>query len=561
MRTRFIPAFAASMALAAGAPLAAQSYQGAGGSTAADETSGDDAGEAGSGRGSRRLVIAPYVEVSQIGVWEFAPGNDAVTYTQLAAGVDATLAGRNNGATVSLRYERNIGYGDASDSDTLTGVARGYATIIPQALTMEAGALAARTRVDDNGTNVFNPLSGNDDSTETYSAYIGPNLNMRAGDVQVQGSYRLGYTRVDSPDVVPGAGLANVEIFDESVTHDAQLRAGTQPGEPLPVGVGVGAGYFQEDVNNLDQRVVDSYARGDVTIPVSPTLAVVGGIGYEDVEVSGRDALRDGAGNPIVGSDGRFVTDSASPRRIAFEADGIIWDVGVVWRPSSRTQLQASFGRRYDSDTFYGSFAWQPDRRSSVGIAVYDRISGFGGRLTNSLAGLPTDFDVIRDPVSGDIIGCVNTVDGSSCLDGILGSARSSIFRSRGVTASYSRRVGNMTAAIGAGYDRRNFFAAPGTVLAAANGVIDESYYITGSVGGATSSRGTFTVTTYANWFESGNAVDGDVFALGSSAAYNHQLTRGLSARAAVALNYLDNELTAEDFKTASALVGLRYDF
>ena len=555
MRTRFIPAFAGAVALASGAPLAAQSYEGAGAS--AD----DEVTDSGAGTASRRIAINPYVEVSQIGVWELSPGNDAVTYTQLAAGVDATLAGRNNGATVSLRYERNIGYGDAADSDTLTGIARGYATVVPNALTVEAGALATRTRVDDNGSNVFNPLNGADDTTETYSVYAGPTLNTRAGDVQVQGSYRLGYTRIDSPDFVPGAGAQNIDVFDESVTHDAQLRAGTQPGEPLPVGVGVGAGYFQEDVNNLDQRVIDSYVRGDVTIPVSPTLAVVAGVGYEDVEISGRDALRDGAGNPIVGADGRFVTDGNSPRRIAFEADGIIWDVGVVWRPSARTQLQASFGRRYDSDTFYGSFAWQPDRRSSVGIAVYDQISGFGGRLTNSLAALPTQFDVIRDPVSGDIIGCVNTVDGSGCLDGILGSARSSVFRSRGVTASYSRRVRSMTASISAGYDRRNFFAAPGTVLATANGVIDESYYITGSVGGAVGPRGNFTVTTYANWVESGNAVDGDVFALGSSAAYSHQLSRGLSARAAVALNYLDNELTTEDFKTASALVGLRYDF
>ena len=82
-----------------------------------------------------------------------------------------------------------------------------------------------------------------------------------------------------------------VDLFDDSVSHSANVRAGTRPGQPgLPVGLGVGAGYYQEDISNLDQRVRDAYVRGDVTVPVTPTLAVVCGAGIEDVEVSSRDA-------------------------------------------------------------------------------------------------------------------------------------------------------------------------------------------------------------------------------------------------------------------------------
>ena len=73
-------------------------------------------------------------------------------------------------------------------------------------------------------------------------------------------------------------------------------------------------------------------------MPVTPSLSLVGGVGYEDVEVSSRDALRDINGDPVLGSDGRIVTDEGSARQIAFEADGLIWDAGVVWRPSRRTQ-------------------------------------------------------------------------------------------------------------------------------------------------------------------------------------------------------------------------------
>ena len=484
-----------------------------------------------------------------------------VTYTQIAAGVDASINGRNNGGSVSLRYERNFAHQNSgADSDTITGIARGYATIVPRVLTFEAGALASSTRVDSQGRSVFNPIVDDDLSTQTYSVYAGPNLTARAGDVEIEGNYRIGYTRVDGPDFAVAGGQP-ADLFDDSVTHSARIRAGTQPGEPLPIGVGVGAGYYQEDVSNLDQRVRDAYVRGDVIVPITPTLAFVAGAGVEDVEVSSRDAVRDAAGNPVIGSDGRFVTDEAGPRIIAYEASGLIWDVGVVWTPSSRTQLEARFGHRYDSETFYGSFSWQPSSRSNFQLGVYDGIQGFGGRLNNSLAALPTDFTVTRDPVTGELTGCVNTLDGTGCLDGLLGSVRSSVFRGRGVVASYSRQVGRVTANIGVGYDRRRFICAPGTVLALADGIVDESFYLTAGVAGPIGDRANYTINTFASWFNSGAANTGDVRAIGSSASYTQEVFRNLSARAAVAISMLDSDVAPDNFTTASALLGLRYDF
>lgn len=539
-------------ALALGSPLHAQSYEGEG---ASKEESVNEASL------PRRTEINPYIEASQIVGWQFSPVDDTVTYTQLAAGIDAAIVGRNNGATLSVRYERNFAWGEgSSDSDTVTGLARGYASIVPRVLTVEAGALASRTQVSGNGASVITPIIDDDFTTKTFAAYAGPTLQTTAGDVAVSANYRIGYARVDGPDAITGGGAA-VDVFDESVTQSASVRAGTRPGQPLPVGVGVGAGFFQEDVANLDQRVRDAYVRGDVTVPVTASLAVVAGAGVEDVEVSSRDAVRDAAGNPVIGPDGRFVTDPNSPRRIAYDAEGLIGDVGVIWRPSRRTSLEAHFGHRYDSETFYGSFSWQPDSRSNLGIGVYDGISGFGGRLTNALAVLPPDFEIIRDPVTGEITGCVSPVGQANCLGALLGSVRSAVFRGRGVAAAFSHRVGRLTAAIGTGYDRRSFIAAPGTVLAAANGVVDESYYISGNVSGPVGARGSFTVNSYANWFDSGVAATGDVFAIGSSASYSQQLYRNLSGRAAVAINMLDSELAPDDVRTATALVGLRYDF
>ena len=554
MKTPYLASAATAVALFGAAPLQAQSYQGA------DSGSAGSAAEGASTSGGR-TSIDPYIEANSLASWQISPGSDVLTYTQLAAGVDASIAGRNNGGSVSVRYERNFAHqSNGADSDTITGVARGYASIIPRVLTVEAGALASSTRVDAQGRSVINPIVDDTLSTQTYSAYAGPTLQTRAGDVEVNANYRIGYTRVDSPDFITATGTA-ADLFDESVSHSASVRAGTRPGQPLPVGLGVGAGYYQEDVSNLDQRVRDAYVRGDVTVPVTPTLAIVAGAGIEDVEVSSRDAVRDAAGNPVIGDNGRFITDEASPRIIAYEASGLIWDVGVVWSPSSRTQLEARFGHRYDSETFYGSFSWRPSSRSSLQIGVYDGIQGFGGRLNNSLAALPTDFTVSRDPVTGELTGCVSSIDGSGCLDGLLGSLRSSVFRGRGVVGSYSRQIGRMTASIGAGYDRRTFIGAPGTVLELADGLVDESYYVTAGLSGPVGQRGRFSVNSYANRFESGTAGAEDVTAIGGSASYSEEVIRNLSARAAVAISMLDSDIAPDNFTTASALLGLRYDF
>jgi hypothetical protein len=506
-------------------------------------------------------VIQPYIEVGQVLSAELSPGDDVLTFTTVAVGVDINLQGRNSGAAVSLRYERNIGYEDDSvDTDTISGVARGTLALIPNALSLEAGALASRSRVDAGGGTTINPLVREDAESRFYSLYAGPSLNTRAGQVEVQGVGRVGYNRFESDAALFNAQGAPVDVFDDSTTYLGQLRAGFRPDTVLPVvGLAVTAGGFQEDISNLDQRVRDLFVRGDVTVPVSPTLALVGGVGYENVEISSRDALRDANGDPVIGNDGRFVTDPTAPRTIAYDVDGLLWDVGVMWRPSSRTSLEARVGERYDSSTFYGTFNYAPSQRSALAVSVYDGVTGFGGLLNNSLAGLSSDFEAIRNPVTGDFGGLVNATEGQSIIGG-LGSVRSAAFRGRGVRASYQRTVGRTTAALGAGYDRRTFIAAPGTVLAPLDGLTDESYYVISGLTRQIGPSANLTTNAYINWFDSASA-NGDVTAIGGSAAYNRSLTRRLTARAALAVDHFDSEFSGRNFAVATVLIGLRYDF
>ena len=516
----------------------------------------------GSGQRSRQVRVAPYIEANQVLTAEISPGSDTVTYTQVAAGVDLAVQGRNNAAAASVRYERTFGYDDTvSDSSTLSGLARGYASAVPGAVQVEGGALATRTRVEGNGGSTIG-VGRRDAESRVYSAYAGPTVHTSAGDAEINANYRVGYTRVESPDAVATApGAPAVDIFDDSVVQSAGVHVGTRAGEPLPVGIGVGGGLYQEDVSNLDQRVRDMHVRADVSVPLTPSLAAVGGVGYEDVEVSSRDVVRNSAGVPVIGPDGRLVTDTSAPRQLAYDTSGLIWDVGVMWRPSSRTSAEAHVGRRYDSLTYYGSFAWAPSSRSAVNLSVYDGLAGFGGQLNKALVALPTDFAANRNPITGDLTGCVASLQGNNCLTGVLGSVRSAVFRGRGVAASYSEQLGRMNAGVGIGYDRRKFIAAPGTVLAAANGVVDESWWLAAYLSGQIDARSTFNVNAYANWLTSGFAGAGDVTVLGASAAYRRYLIEGLSANAALALDYLKSDTSGADSRTASALLGLRYDF
>lgn len=509
-----------------------------------------------------RVHLQPYIEAAQVLSAELSPGNDTVTYTRLAAGVDATISGRTGAGAVSVRYERRIGWSDdAPDGDLISGIARVSAAVVPHVLSVEAGGLATRTRIEGNGGAVISPLDNGDQTSDLYALYAGPSLRTHAGDVAIQADYRIGYSRLEEPDsIVTLPGAEPVDVFDDSTVHFANVRAAARPGSVLPVGVGIGAGWYREDISNFDQRIDDRHARADVTVPVSPTFALVGGVGYEKVRISNRDIVLGADGLPVVGKDGRYVTDKASPRLISYDVDGVIWDAGFIWRPSGRTSLEAHVGRRYGSTTYYGSFGWQPTRRSSLNISVYDSLAGFGGRLNTALVALPTQFTANRNPVTGDLSGCVASMEKGSCLGGALGSIRSATFRSRGVAATYALDLGRIQTGIGAGYDRRRFHAARGTMLDVANGIVDENVWVAAYLNGRIDDRSSFSTNVYANWFDSGFDLAGSATAFGATAAYHRLLTGRLSATAAIGLDGI-SRTNLEDVWTASALVGMRYNF
>jgi hypothetical protein len=508
-----------------------------------------------------RTHVTPYLEVSQAVFAELSPGSDVVTYTGLAAGVDAGIAGRRTRGAVSVRYERRIGWGGgADDGDAISGLARVASEVVPGTLQLDAGALAARTRIESSGGTSLNPLNiRGDDHSQVYALYAGPTLTTHAGDVALSGAYHLGYTRVETDSRFrSSAGAPRAEIFDDSLTQAASLSAGVRPDVYAPFGVTASAGWAREDISNLDQRIDQRFLREDFVLPVSLDTALLAGIGYEDVEISSRDALRDAAGRPVLGRDGRFVPDKSQPRRLAYDVDGLTWDAGVMWRPSKRTALEAHVGRRYGSTSAYGTFAYAPNARSALNVAVYDNVAGFGGEVRRALEDLPSDFDVARNPLTGDFTGCAIAREGGGCVNAALASVAAAAFRARGIAATYGVDLGRIRAGVGAGYARRKFIARRDSVLAGAAGTIDQTWWGNAWASAPLDHRSSVGANLYANRYDSGQGL-GDATALGLNASYFRRLTDRLSATAAVGIDGIERDSPLLDQWGLSALVALRY--
>ncbi len=509
-----------------------------------------------------KTEVSPYLEFDQVASADLKNGGDVLTYSTVAAGIDATVSNSRAQGQIAYRYERRFGWGDRlDDEDIHSGLARGAFQIIPRTLSIEGGAIAARTRSDIRG-DAPGLLVGNvDNITQIYSLYAGPTLTTHVSDVDVGAAYRIGYSAADGSDFVPGPGQPVIDNFDDSVSHLATASAGMQSGI-LPFGWTVNGAYSREDGGQLKQRFENKHVRGDVVVPLSPTLAAVGGVGYEDIEISSRAPLLDGTGAPVVDSKGRFQTDPASPRLLAYDSDGIYWDVGVAWKPSRRTNLEARVGRRYGSMSYTGSFAWQADQSTAFNAVVYDQVTTFGQQLNDNIALLPTSFVTSNNPLSSGFGGCTfgqGGTSGGGCLNPALQSVNAAAYRARGVTAALSRVRGPWSYGLGLGYSNRKYLTPAGAGFAL-SGVSDENWFVDGQIGYAIDRQSSVDAQIFASLYDSGILGAPNVLSTGATGAYHRQFGRKLSGTAAVGL--YSNKVEGQDGDLfGSALLGMRYTF
>ena len=511
-------------------------------------------------REGRRVEIVPYLEAAQIIRADLKNGGDVLTYSTIAAGLVGSAATRRVKAQVSLRYERRLDNDqNAGEQNVVTGLARGTVALTRN-FSVEAGGVAARTRVDGRGVAANNLVGNPDNVTQVYSAYAGPRFSAQAGDVNINAAYRAGYTKVASrADIALPAGQRRFDQFDNSISHIATASVNAEPGM-LPFGWAVSGNWKREDAKHLGSRFDSRTARGDVTLPLSSKVALVGGAGFEHVVISERDALRGASGAAIIRTDGRLAFDPNSPRLEAFHKDGLIWDAGVLWRPSPRTSVEGRFGRRYGSNTYVGSLSYRPDRDWAVGASVYDIVSGFGGLLNDSLSALPTQFRSVHNPLSGDIGGCAFGNTGGACLTDTLQNASSAAFRQRGVAGTFSGNVGGWDSGLALSLYQKTFISAQSGGQAEVDGLTDASYFALAYLGRNVDQRTRFESNVFVSYVDPGSADAQDTLSTGANAALHRQIIRGLSASAAVGLDSYDQEDFDSDL-IATALLGLRYSF
>jgi hypothetical protein len=508
--------------------------------------------------------ITPYIEAQQVVDAEFNNGGDVLTYSTLAAGVDGSITGKRTEAQISYRYEHHIPWNGKDSSENIhSGLARARADVLPRLLSVEGGAIAMRARSDIRGDAPAFFTTNDKNVTQVYGLYAGPNLTTKAGPLSIIGTYRLGYVKVeDNFSLTLPNGQPLLDRYNHALSHDANLSVGMPSGD-LPFGWTVTGGYTREEVSQLDQRYTGKYVRGDVTVPVSAYLALTGGAGYEDIRVTERAPLRDANGIPILGSNGRFITDPNSPRLIGYNTDGLIWDVGAIWKPNRRTTLQARGGQRYGGRAITGSLDYQMGRNVALRVAVYDAIESFGRALTRGLTQLPTSFDVNRNPLTGDFGGCVfGTTPGSgACFDDTLQSIATANYRSRGAYAILSGERGPWSFGVGTAYANHKYLAPQiAQQLFTIDGIVDKSISFQAQATRKLSSTSSITGDILANWYSSGINNAPNVTNVGATVAYSRNFTERLVGFTGVGIyNYRIQR--AGSSTHGQAVIGLHYQF
>ena len=511
----------------------------------------------------KRSEVHPYLELDQTVFGSLKPSGPALTYTTVAAGIDASTSGPRAEAQVSARYEyRHAWNKQSSDSHVVSGLARARVDVAPNLLSLEGGALGTRVRTDQRGDAPNLGLDTPSNTSQLYSAYVGPTLATQVGGLNVGAFYRFGYSKVDTqtPAFLP-VGSPSIGSFDSATNHSAGASVGMKSGV-LPFGWTVSAGYTHEDASQLDQRFEGKYGRADVVVPLGPTVAATGGVGYEKIESSQRDAKRDAAGNAIVDDNGRFVTDPASPRRLSYDTSGLIWDVGVLWKPSRRTSLAAKVGRRYGSMTYGLDASYSPNARNAFSVVAYDGVTTFGQEIGAAVARIPTNFVVSRDPFSNQFGGCVQGGAGAgagACLSPALQSLASGTYRSRGVGGQWSFAHNRLSGGVGIGYAQRRFYAPPVGGFAIA-GTTDRTVYVDASVGYKLDEASALTGSFYANWYDSGILAAPRVLGVGGTASYVRNFGPQFSTQASLGLYSSDVDGLGSSL-TAAGQLGARYTF
>lgn len=511
-----------------------------------------------------RTTIKPYIEVQQVFTADLTGHQqDAVTYTGAAAGVDITLDGPHVQGQLDYRYDHYFSW---SRKYRDTDVHNGLASIVYQPdpdLSLNAAGIATRAR-GTFGQRTPGFLFGDLNNTQQiYSIQAGPSYTHRAGDLTMAADYRFGWTRstdgVGEFDLGPGQPVLQNNFT--TIDHVVDASVGTRPGGlGLPFGWKVSGGWTRDEVHFLDARLTGYYGRADATLPVSSSVALEAGAGYEKDRASQAAILTDADGNAILDDHRHLQADHSRKRLLSYDQHGLIWDVGVLWRPSARTSLEVRGGQRYGETVVTGRFQHQISPTASVQVVAYDDIQSFGRQLSSDVGGLPTSFNSFAAPIPTTLAGCVFGANGGQggCIPA-LSSVNSNFYRSRGVYMTLSGSRGPWVYGLGLGYDHRHYFAPDfGPQLFSFNGANEQSVTVDGVLVRNLSAVSSLSLTALGAWYDSDAFDTPSYFTYGVAASYSRAFSRHLSGTASISISSGSGG-NFDDDVIGTALLAVRY--
>jgi uncharacterized protein (PEP-CTERM system associated) len=508
-----------------------------------------------------RPKIVPFIDVEQFAEQQLKGIGDSVTYTEVSAGIEAQVNSRRVVSTIAYRFTRRIPESGKTQKNTShDGLARVSLQVVKDMLALDAGVIATHTRVDPNGAAPQTNTATAANLTQVYGYYAQPSFAHQLGEAEVMASYRFGYVVTQGSSAPALAGLPLVDHFDSSTNQQATFSVGMKRSS-LPFDWSIKSDFQSEHASQLAQHFRTWNVSGEVIVPMLPTIAAVGSVGYQSTQTSERSSLLDANGVPVTDSKGRFITDPNSSRTLTYDVKGIVGDGGVIWRPSHRTRLEVRGGYRYDGFSLSGLFEYQPGPRSGMTFVIFDRIDSFGRGVTEGLAQAPAAFDPSQVDGNSSYQNCLfgKQKGTGSCLSNTLGGATASAYRSRGFNFIYSYRMHQTQFNFAGGYARRNYIDLPGAP-GSLDGVVDQTFFVQGSIGEQLTQKSGLTFSFSGNLFKNGQVGASDILSGVLNGGYYQSFGRGLRAQATVGVEASKQDGMPTDV-TSRAQLGVRYQF
>lgn len=503
---------------------------------------------------TERPSIHPYLEVGQVLTGDLR-ADDVLTYSTLSIGADASVRRARTEVQLNYRYDRHISWGkDLGEHDAHYGMGRARTELIVDHLFLDGGILATRTRQSFNGAALGDGVLDDTNSSQLFSAYVAPEARTQLGILDIGARYRLSYTRARNNWLaVPSLENDFLAPFGSSVAQSAEAHIGVRPG-PLPFGWSLSGGIGQDRQGLLAGRFTQRQMRFDLTLPINDSLALIGGVGQQWLRSSQKEALRDAQGGAVQDQQGRIQADPLKPRRLVYDFEGLYWDVGLQWRPSSRTALDVRMGRRFGARSSTASFNWQAHPDAALTFSIYDEAETLGQELARGLDGLPASYWAggYGSLLAG--LGCgFGDHGGGTCLNDSFAGLNGTAYRSRGGELVWSQRRGRLGLGFGLGYHRRDFLGLAAVVPDQQSGFANIG--LTYQASYQTEVRGDLVVSIYDEIGTFGTPLVAETMTVSLS----HGFSRRLSGRASLGITSSQGD--GHDLLLGSARAGLRYQF